>query len=68
MDKSYFEHIDWDNIRKICFEIDKDELNKRLCSNIKKFRLERYFQFKELCSHDPKLNPYTTQRISELKL
>ena len=66
MDASYFKNIDWDKIEKLCFDMDKEELNIRICENIKKFRLERYFQFKECCSHTPLLNPYSTQRIAEL--
>ncbi len=66
MDASYFKNIDWHRIEKICYELDKDKLNKRICENIKKYRLERYYQFKENCSHVPSLNPYSTQRIAEL--
>ena len=66
MDASYFKSINWKEIEQLCFEADKDELNKKICENIRKFRLERYYQFKELCSHVPSLNPYSTQRIAEL--
>ena len=66
MNTSYFDSIDWESIKNTCMNLNKDELNKRICENIKKFRLERYYSFKECCSHTPSLNPYSTQRIAEL--
>lgn len=50
--------------RKIS-NISKDETYKKLCKNIKKYRLERYKQFKEH-EKNSTLNPYSTENISAL--
>lgn len=56
---------DFQQLQDILININKDELYITICKNIKKFRLEKYIEFKTLNSHT-KLNPYSTENIAAL--
>lgn len=45
--------------------IDKDELYRRICKNIKRIRKEKYNEFKNLGINNT-INPYSTENISDL--
>lgn len=47
------------------FEIDKDELYRRICKNMTRIRKEKYQEFKKVCTNNT-INPYTTDNISAL--
>ena len=66
MYSTYFTSISKENLKNMISDINREDVCKTVCKNIKKFRLERYREFKENISHDPSLNPYSTQNISEL--
>lgn len=56
---------DFQQLQVILSNINKDELYTVICKNIKKFRLEKYTEFKMQNSHK-KLNPYSTENIAAL--
>ena len=45
-------------------KVNKDLLYVRICKNVKKFRLERYNEFK--LNNNNSVNPFTTEKIAEL--
>jgi len=45
-------------------KVNKEMLYVRICKNIKKFRLEKYNEFKNKNSNN--INPYSTEKIAEL--
>lgn len=45
--------------------INKEELYKKICKNIKRIRKEKYNEFKKLGINNT-INPYTTENISDL--
>jgi len=45
-------------------KVNKEILNVRISKNIKKFRLEKYNEFKNKNSNN--INPYSTEKIAEL--
>lgn len=49
---------------KIC-KVDKHELDRRICKNIKRIRLERYNEFKKEYKTNS-INPYSTENIAAL--
>lgn len=55
----------FEELQRKVSNISKDETYKKLCKNIKKYRLERYNQFKEH-EKNSTLNPYSTENISAL--
>ena len=46
-------------------KINKDELYITICKNIKKYRLEKYLEFKNENNYSS-LNPYSTENIAAL--
>lgn len=52
-------------LEEMIYSIDKKELYKRICKNIKRIRLERYNEFKRICNNNS-INPYSTEMIAEL--
>ena len=46
-------------------KINKDIIYVRICKNIKKFRLEKYIEFKNTNMNNS-INPYSTENIAEL--
>lgn len=46
-------------------DIDKDILYKNMCKNIKKYRLEKYTEYKK-SNHNNKINPYSSENIAAL--
>ena len=55
----------FEELQRKVSNISKDETYKKLCKNIKKYRLERYKQFKKH-EKNSTLNPYSTENISAL--
>ena len=55
----------FNELQKKVNAIDKKELYKRICKNIKKIRQQKYEEFKKLYKNDS-INPYTTESIAEL--
>lgn len=53
------------NLQDIVSKIDKEELYINICKNIRKFRLEKYNEFKNKNSGNT-INPYTTENIAAL--
>lgn len=47
------------------YDINKDVLYKNMCKNIKKFRLEKYTEYKKANKHN-NINPYSTENIAAL--
>lgn len=45
--------------------INQEKLYKNICKNIKKFRIEKYNEFKSL-EHRNIINPYSSENISAL--
>ncbi len=45
--------------------INQEKLYKNICKNIKKFRIEKYNEFKSL-EHRNMINPYSSENISAL--
>lgn len=55
----------YQELQEKVIDIDKDELYKKICRNIKRIRNERYIQYKNSgCTNE--INPYTTENISAL--
>ena len=46
-------------------KLNKEDIFEIICRNIKKYRLEKYNEFKKENNND-KLNPYSTENISAL--
>lgn len=46
-------------------EVKKDDIYEIICKNIKKYRLEKYNEFKQN-KNNGTLNPYTTENIAAL--
>ena len=46
-------------------KIDKDTLYQNICINIKKYRLEKYYEFKKENTYSS-INPYSTENIAAL--
>ena len=46
-------------------KINNDELYTVICHNIKKFRLEKYYEFKTK-KNNSTINPYSSEKIAEL--
>lgn len=55
----------YEELQNKIYDIDKDELYKRICRNIKDIRLKKYKEFKKLCTNN-KINPYSTENIADL--
>ena len=55
----------FETLQDIVSNIKKDEIYKKICKNIKKFRLEKYNDFKHT-NNISSLNPYTTENIAAL--
>ncbi len=62
---SEVEIVDYEKLQIIVSKINKEEIYRRICSNVKKYRLEKYYEFKRNSSAKG-INPYTTENISSL--
>lgn len=63
---SDFRIIDYEELQRKIEGINKEDLYYKVCRNVKKFRLERYHEFKESSYINKGINPYTTENISSL--
>lgn len=57
--------IDFQRLQEIVSKVDRNEIYINICKNIKKFRLQRYNEFKKENSNNT-INPYTTENIAAL--
>lgn len=57
--------VDYEELQIIVSKINKEEIYRRICRNVKKCRLEKYHEFKRNSSAKG-INPYTTENISSL--
>lgn len=51
-------------LKELISKVNKDMLYVRICKNIKKFRIEKYNEFK--LKNSNLINPYSTEKIAEL--
>ena len=65
MKKDNFTIVDFNELYKEVSKINKKDMYITICRNIKKFRLERYNEFKKHNNLNT-INPYSTQNIAEL--
>lgn len=56
---------DFQKLQEIVSKVDRNELYINICKNIKKFRLEKYQEFKNENASNT-INPYTTENIAAL--
>ena len=56
---------DFESLQDIVSKIDKEEIYIKICKNIKKFRLERYNEFK-MNNVKNSINPFSTENIAAL--
>lgn len=56
---------DFQRLQEIVSKVDRNEIYINICKNIKKFRLQRYKEFKNENSNNT-INPYTTENIVAL--
>lgn len=56
---------DFQRLQEIVSKVDRNEIYINICKNIKKFRLQRYKEFKNENSNNT-INPYTTENIAAL--
>ena len=56
---------DYQKLQEQISNINKKDMYKKICKNIKKYRLQRYNEFKKEYSNN-KLNPFTSENISAL--
>lgn len=55
----------YQELQEKIFNIDKTELYKKICKNIKRIRKEKYEQFKREYTNNT-INPYSTENIAAL--
>ncbi len=55
----------FEDLQKLVSTVDKNSIYDTICKNIKKFRVEKYNEFKNLNSNSS-LNPYSTEHIAAL--
>lgn len=55
----------YDVLQEKVSKVNTDEMYATICSNIKKFRLEKYEEFKSRNSQSM-LNPYSTENVAAL--
>lgn len=51
-------------LKELISKVNKDMLYVRICKNIKKYRIEKYNEFK--LKNSKLINPYSTEKIAEL--
>ena len=56
---------DYQKLQEMVNKIDKEQMYKTICKNIKKYRSQRYEEFKNQNSNNS-INPFTTENISAL--
>lgn len=56
---------EFQKLQELVSKINKEELYFNICKNVKKFRLEKYQEFKNKNSNNS-INPYTTENIAAL--
>ena len=56
---------DFEKLQALVSKVDKDEIYITICKNIKKFRLQRYNEFKKQNSKNT-INPFSSENISAL--
>lgn len=56
---------DFQTLQEKLYIINNDETFKIICSNIKRFRLEKYQEYK-MSKTNSKINPYSTENIAAL--
>ena len=56
---------EFEELQELVSSVDKKAMYITICKNIKKFRVERYEEFKKQNSHTT-INPYSTENISAL--
>lgn len=56
---------DFQTLQEKLYNINNDETFKIICRNIKKFRLEKYQEYKKSKTNS-KINPYSTENIAAL--
>lgn len=56
---------EFQNLQESISKIKKEELYFNICKNVKKFRLEKYKEFKNKNSNNS-INPYSTENIAAL--
>ena len=57
--------VGYQQLQDLVANIDKVKLFKVICRNVKKYRIEKYNEFKNTNSHFS-LNPYSTENIAAL--
>ena len=55
----------YQQLQEIVSTVDKEKLFRVICRNIKKYRIEKYNEFKNSNSHFS-LNPYSSENIAAL--
>lgn len=56
---------DFQTLQERLYNIDNNETYRIICNNIKKFRLEKYQEYKKSKTNS-KINPYSTENIAAL--
>lgn len=56
---------DFQKLKKLVTSFDKEKMYTNICKNIKKFRLQRYNEFKK-GNYSSTINPFSTENIAEL--
>lgn len=56
---------EFETLKQKVSKIDKDEIYETICKNIKKYRLEKYNEFKNNNSSSV-INPFSSESIAEL--
>ena len=57
--------VDFHTLQDKLSDIKKDTLYNNMCKNIKKYRLEKYTEYKKANIHS-KINPYSSENIAAL--
>ncbi len=60
-----FDIPNYEELQIMVSEINKEDVYRKICKNVKKFRLEKYCEFKKN-SYSNVINPYTTENVSSL--
>lgn len=55
----------FEKLQSTMAKVNNDDLYKIICRNIKKFRLQRYYEFKAQ-NYKGAINPFSTENISAL--
>ena len=58
-------NYDYQKLQEMVNKVNKEQMYKNICKNMKKYRLQRYEEFK---NNNPKssINPFTAENISAL--